>query len=239
MSMEHHSSAEAESDADIEEPVEQRPAAHVSLPMESVAEDEDLRDEALIESPVAEIPDVVDVAEDTVEEPVVNTWPDVSPEVDPGQPVPATPGTYNADAFIPKPAVNSSGKTDIADADPYAAAAMANGAGSSDREMPAVPKKAKGMSLFERVTGIGGLPKRTVPKLPENSTPMGALVDSSGAGAGKIEPLIQNKPAIVPLPEPALEQETLGGMDAGDRIQKSHPEEDLLDIPAFLRRQAN
>jgi len=240
MTMEHESSIEAESDVDIEEVVEERPAAPVSWPLEGVSEVEGHIDEPQVEEPVLKNPEAVDVAEAPVqEEPVVTKWSDTSAEINPGQPVPATPGTYNADAFIPKPAVNGSGKSDISDADPYAAAAMANGAGTSHQEMPPAPKKAKGMSLFERVTGIGGLPKRTVPKLPENSTPMGALVDSTGANDAKIEPLILSKPSVVPMPEPALEQETLGGLDAADRIQKTHPEEDLLDIPAFLRRQAN
>ncbi len=157
--------------------------------------------------------------------------------VDPGLPAPATPGANTADAFIPKAAVNGSGKPDAAAADPYAAAAMVNGAGGERQEPPAAPKKAKGMSLFERVTGIGGASKRPMPKLPENATPMGALVDSIGGRSGRIEPLILNKPT--PDQEPAAEQERLGGLDDADRIQKSHPEEDLLDIPAFLRRQAN
>jgi len=240
MTMEHDSSIEAESDVDIEDPVEDLPAAHVSAELESGPEVDDHRDEPQIDEVIAEIPEVVEVAEVAVqEEHAAAVWSDTSEDVDPGQPVPATPGTYNADAFIPKPAINGSGKSDISDADPYAAAAMANGVASSHQEMPAAPKKAKGMSLFERVTGIGGLPKRTVPKLPENSTPMGALVDSTGAGAAKVEPLIRNKPTAVPFPEPVQEQETLGGLDAADRLQKSHPEEDLLDIPAFLRRQAN
>ncbi|MCB2102374.1 MAG: cell division protein FtsZ, partial [Rhodobacterales bacterium] len=33
-------------------------------------------------------------------------------------------------------------------------------------------------------------------------------------------------------------QPRLGGLDPSDRIQGS-PDEDMLDIPAFLRRQAN
>ena len=31
----------------------------------------------------------------------------------------------------------------------------------------------------------------------------------------------------------------LGGLSAGERLPTSQTEEDLLDIPAFLRRQAN
>ena len=182
-------------------------------------------------------------AEPEVETAIAEAEEAIAPEpvatVDPGKPVPSTPGTNTADAFIPKPAVSGSGKPDVAAADPYAAAAMANGAHTEPTEMPEKPKRAKGMSLFERVTGIGGAPKRPAPKLPENATPMGALVDSGSKGPAKIEPLVQVNTAPEPVANPVAEQETLGGLDAADRIQKSHPEEDLLDIPAFLRRQAN
>ena len=35
------------------------------------------------------------------------------------------------------------------------------------------------------------------------------------------------------------EDNKLGGLDPEDRLSSSESEEDLLDIPAFLRRQAN
>ncbi len=224
--VEHDEVIEAEVEPLEEIAMADLPMADISAPVESIPE-------AAVD-PVEEA-----VAEVIEEEAVVATWPDQVATVDPGQPVPATPGTNTADAFIPNAAITSTGKPDGATADPYAAAAMTNGAGTELHEMPPKVKKTKGMSLFERVTGIGGTPTRTIPKLPENATPMGALVDSGGRGAPKIEPLIYSKPAAVPALEPELEQETLGGLDAADRIQKSHPEEDLLDIPAFLRRQAN
>ena len=34
-------------------------------------------------------------------------------------------------------------------------------------------------------------------------------------------------------------QPVLGGLDPSDRLPGSQEDEDLLDIPAFLRRQAN
>jgi cell division protein FtsZ len=47
-------------------------------------------------------------------------------------------------------------------------------------------------------------------------------------------------------PEPSIEalagherQRRLGGVTPEDRLPASQPSEDLLDIPAFLRRQAN
>jgi cell division protein FtsZ len=41
-------------------------------------------------------------------------------------------------------------------------------------------------------------------------------------------------------PQPqAVVQPRLSGLDPKDRISANRAEEDLLDIPAFLRRQAN
>ena len=34
-------------------------------------------------------------------------------------------------------------------------------------------------------------------------------------------------------------QPKLGGLDPSERLQSARAEEDMLDIPAFLRRQAN
>jgi len=49
------------------------------------------------------------------------------------------------------------------------------------------------------------------------------------------------KPAVVAQARPAQEnaQPRLSGVDPQDRLPSSQSEEDLLDIPAFLRRQAN
>jgi cell division protein FtsZ len=50
------------------------------------------------------------------------------------------------------------------------------------------------------------------------------------------------KPKAEPAPVPALaqkEQPEIGGLDPTDRLADSQSGDDLLDIPAFLRRQAN
>lgn len=86
-------------------------------------------------------------------------------------------------------------------AEPYAAAAMANGA-ASQAEMPRGPRG--GMAgLFKKVTGGARKPAEIDP-----------------------EP-------IAPL------QARLGGLDPTDRPAAARGEDDLLEIPAFLRRQAN
>src|SRR6185437_13800691 len=84
--------------------------------------------------------------------------------------------------------------------DPYAAAAMENGA-----RLPQKPK-SRGQSLFERVTGVG---RRTAEPAP----------------APRLAPTLPSQPRLGPL-------------DPADRLTPAK-DEDLLDIPAFLRRQAN
>ena len=122
------------------------------------------------------------------------------------------------DAFIPprpvEPQVRPATlKAPVASPDPFAAAAMANGG----RGQPAY--KMRGPSLFERVTGVGR--GRTVPVAPPIT-------------AGPVAPAA---PAQPPAPQP--QQPRLGPLDPADRVTVSKGEEDLLEIPAFLRRQAN
>jgi len=218
---------------------QERAAEAVSRSEEEISEDQARQVETPVETAIETPTERPERQATGVDAPPAPARPADQPAtVDPGQPVPATPGTNTADAFIPKAPENGSGNPSVAAADPYAVAAMASGANGAAPEMMEQPKKAKGMSLFERVTGIGGMQKRSTPRLPENATPMGALVDSGIRRPAKIEPLVRSNPAPAAA-EADTEQETLGGLDAADRIQKSHPEEDLLDIPAFLRRQAN
>ena len=65
-------------------------------------------------------------------------------------------------------------------------------------------------------------------------------------GSEEKAPAAKPAPAPNPPARPAEaakatepEQPTLGGMDASERIRGSQTDEDLLEIPAFLRRQAN
>jgi cell division protein FtsZ len=78
---------------------------------------------------------------------------------------------------------------------------------------PAAPRqKPRGPSLFERVTGVGR--SRHPAAEPEHT----------------------HRPAPAAA-QP--QQQRLGALDPSDRLVGSKSEEDLLDIPAFLRRQAN
>ena len=122
--------------------------------------------------------------------------------------------TDDGDAFIPPPPVQHSADDGGTSADPFAAAAMANGSGEPEKLVEIEPSVSKGPSLFERVTGTGRAAKTEVEPAP---------------AIGFTEVM-----------EKAMgNQSPMGGLDPADRIAGAQSEEDLLDIPAFLRRQAN
>ena len=130
-------------------------------------------------------------------------------------------------------------------------------------DAPQAEPKERGVSLFERVTGTGraraeeAAPEAAEPAAQPEPAPqpepqvseggtIDALIRSRAAApeavepppAATVEPL---KPAAQPAPEPqnTAEKPALGGMDPADRPAPAESEDDLLDIPAFLRRQAN
>jgi cell division protein FtsZ len=70
----------------------------------------------------------------------------------------------------------------------------------------ATPAKKRGLSLFERVTGVARAARTMPASQPER---------------------------------PAAAQPRLGAVDPADRLSVSKSDDELLDIPAFLRRQAN
>jgi cell division protein FtsZ len=118
------------------------------------------------------------------------------------------------DAFIPPKPVEPQVRPPVVTApvgspDPFAAAAMANGG----RGQPAYKMRAP--SLFERVTGVGR------------------------ARSAQAEPVTAAPVAPPQPPAPQPQQPRLGPLDPADRVTVSKGEEDLLEIPAFLRRQAN
>jgi cell division protein FtsZ len=113
-------------------------------------------------------------------------------------------------------------KVEPVQADPFAEAAMANPPPAPVARAPerAPPRpqpevrieKPRAPSLFERVTGT----------------------------ARRAAPPAAAQPARAPVtPPPAAAQPRLGHIDPGERLASSQVEDDLLDIPAFLRRQAN
>ena len=152
---------------------------------------------------------IVEVAvSEPSEAPAVDTDAEPRPEAGPESAADA------GDAFIPPPPVLHSDDDGGASADPFAAAAMANGSGGPEKPVEIQPTVSKGPSLFERVTGTGRAAKAAVEPAPVTGVREAA------------EKAVDNQPGM-------------GGLDPADRISGSQSEEDLLDIPAFLRRQAN
>ena len=151
-----------------------------------------------------------DVSE-VAEAPLVDTEAEPQPEAGPES---AADAADAGDAFIPPPPVHYSDDDGGASADPFAVAAMANGSEEPEKPADVKPAVSKGPSLFERVTGTGRAAKTAVEP-----------VTASGV-AEAVEKTMDD-------------QSGMGGLDPTDRILGSQSEEDLLDIPAFLRRQAN
>ena len=167
--------------------------------------------------------------------------------------------------FIPDaPVETAPAVAEAATPDPIAVADMMN-ARSVD-EAPA-PKK-KGPSLFERVTGVGRQERRepqppAVAKAPQAPEPIPSPASAPEPEAAP-QPAPQPAPVArsvesapesppepeheTPIPTPPAEQPArsaspanmlLGALDTGDGDKDTGDDDDLLDIPAFLRRQAN
>jgi cell division protein FtsZ len=132
--------------------------------------------------------------------------------------------------------------------DPFAAAAAANGS-RSDTERAAKPAKSRGRSLFARVTGAArsiqsGDRDKDAPRRSEEPRLNAGRGEPTGAGAAPSQPHAQaqaqpqGQGQAQPQPRREQEQPRLSGLDPKDRQDRTQ-DEDQLDIPAFLRRQAN
>jgi len=136
---------------------------------------------------------------------------------------PATAEAKAAAPFIaPRPVTPANRPAAAAGrADPFAEAAMANGA------RPAAEKR--GPTLFQKVTGMmRGQDSGTAPAAQQPAAQKPAM------------PAAAAPRASAPLPPAApAAQPRLGGLDSADRLRSSQADEDMLEIPAFLRRQAN
>ncbi|MBL6958322.1 MAG: cell division protein FtsZ [Rhodospirillales bacterium] len=165
------------------------------------------------EAPAAEAP--MGAADAVLYKPDEPETADDTSAAEAGSPPPATPSAGSEDAYIPPAPADHNGSAPAVD--PFAAAAMANGAKEPEAKPQDEPAKAKAPSLFERVTGTGrAATSATVEDLHPQEAPKPAEAPKAAESAGE-----------------------LGSLDPADRIPASQPEDDLLDIPAFLRRQAN
>jgi cell division protein FtsZ len=156
------------------------------------------------------------------------------------EPVAATPNIGATDAFIPKPAAGTedASKAITENSDPMAEAALING-GKEPEERKAKAKTKS--SLFELVTGTG---KAAIDRVTGNQRDDVVAAPTVDRGEPKAERTIMpsggGRAAIGQAASQLAPQPTLGGLEPEDRNQEAQDDEDdLLDIPAFLRRQAN
>ncbi len=130
------------------------------------------------------------------------------------------------DAFMPPPPVNPKATTETpAASDAFKEADLVNGGSADD------PRR-KGPNLFQRITGAA---RDVRPEMPA------ARVTPPAARTTPEQPVSASKPEKTEesAPQPAPQQARLSGVDPDDRLKTSQSDDDLLEIPAFLRRQAN
>ncbi len=136
-------------------------------------------------------------------------------EAEPDQPIALA--SLDSDAFIPPaPAQPEDAPTS---ADPFAEAALENGVGDGGA-------KRKKPSLFERVAEAAGVVSgERRPQLTQRVEPIAASRKPA--------------PATRPSPPPDGRQPPLGALEPARGGGPTDAEGEMLDIPAFLRRQAN
>ncbi|MEO3428645.1 cell division protein FtsZ [Pelagibius sp. CAU 1746] len=121
---------------------------------------------------------------------------------------------------------------------------------AESREAPRAAPPAPRQSLFAKVTGAAraltaAQGSETAARAPQADAPRPmaargaspAQPERPSAAPGRAD---TGRPAAAQPAQPAATaQPRLAGLDPAERIGHSQAEEDLLDIPAFLRRQAN
>ena len=142
------------------------------------------------------------------------------------------------DAFIPPAPVDPGYKPEIAreaQPDPFAAAALANGGKMED--------KSRKRSLFDRVTGLVG---RDSDVENDDKTATETAAKRGGGMGPSLNREARERPAPAPVTRPApttrgnaaVAQPSLNIAPASPDAS-AETDEEMLDIPAFLRRQAN
>ncbi len=176
------------------------------------------------------VPEVVEAAveieaEVAIETPVLEVKAEIAPA--------AMPGTAESEPFIPSPPQIAKPVITAPKPDPFAAAAMTNGAHEGVAVEVSQPETQAGSrpSLFERVTRSG-----------KAALNLGAPVSEEPSPEPKPQPAItevtqlSEQVALPPKPQPV--QAILETVEtASEEVAES--DDDLLDIPSFLRRQAN
>jgi cell division protein FtsZ len=153
------------------------------------------------------------------------------------EPAPAPLPAAAPEAFIPPKPVEvaaSAAAAQPAPANPFAEAELVN---ATKAAQPTAPKRRP--SLFERMTRTGVARTETAAEAPRAQptlvVPQGGIMPTVAPAPTPAQP-----PLATPAPAPAPQavQPRLGGLDPSDRLAPK-AEDDLLEIPAFLRRQAN
>ena len=126
------------------------------------------------------------------------------------------PQPARREPFIPKKAVMPEDNGEENEPGAFEAAAMENGTSEA-------PKARHRPSLFARMTGAG----------KSETAPRTALKTREPASASPM-----SKPEAAPAPAPETAAETEPASE-DERFQLSQAEQEMLDIPTFLRRQAN
>jgi len=224
------------------EPVEELLVDTAPEPVAGEADEapSDIADPDLVEEPVEE------AAAEAEAKPIADKplEPAAEPAPEPMVPVAATPSTDTADAFIPPQPMEAKEPAAAEAPEPFAAAAMTNGAAENAPADADVPQPSR-PSLFERVTRTGraamGLTSSASPQSPVPS--LGQVTESKGLSARKetvaaVVPAPDTPPiAAVAEPQPTQVEIAELAVEPAPKVQEA--EDDLLDIPAFLRRQAN
>ncbi len=138
--------------------------------------------------------------------------------------------------FAPPPVKPEAKKPLVADSDarpdPFAEADLANSAGARDQgRSSAALSRRKAQSFFARMSGAA----RAIHGV--------AQTGEETPGSGPTPPRQESAPpaAAASAPQPSDDglPQPLTGSNSAETIGSSAAEEELLDIPAFLRRQAN
>jgi len=188
-----------------------------------------------------------ETAEDEAEEPMIEDTAietelesDGADEVQTPHDEPQTEGA--TDAFIPpRPAV-SEGPAEQPQAEPFAAAAMTNGGREPDVIDEDQGEGGVKPSLFERVTRTG---RAAVSVVVGDDAPE-SLEVTENKGISATPQFTDSEPErleviteIAGSENASDDQVDMTGLEAEEDTAADNAEEDILDIPAFLRRQAN
>ena len=200
----------------IEKPEVEKPVEPITTPAAVAENTKPLQTPApTIETPAP--------AEATVEaSPAAAIPAEIKPKTEP-QPVQETtqrPGpklVAENDAFMPPPPADPKAAHPVESAsDPFKEADLLNG--GRQEETP----RTRG-SLFQRITGTS-----------RDRKPEPPAARSHAVAPPSTQPELPEK-----REESQQQQTRLAGVDPDDRLQTSQSDDDLLEIPAFLRRQAN